>query len=159
MLNSMIKLNLPEFDFRLRESKKRTEIFDEFRMKFVVLTPEEWVRQNLLKYLHLEKKIPKGLIAVEKGLMVNKLQKRTDVVIYNKMGEACMIIECKAPEISISQDTFEQIARYNMTLRVDYLLVSNGLDHYCSKIDFEKSQFSFLEEIPDFATLNDKIKA
>ena len=154
MKSAMVKLNLPEFEFRYRNSNNKTEIFDEFRKKFVALTPEEWVRQNLLKYLQTEKKIPKGLMAVEKGLTVNRQQKRTDVVIYNQKGKPSMIIECKAPEIKISQDTFEQIARYNMTLKVDYLLVTNGLEHYCCKIDFKIGQFSFLEEIPDFERLN-----
>ncbi len=150
----MMKLNLPEFDFRFREIKNKTEIFDEFRMKYILLTPEEWVRQNLLKYLHVEKKFPKGLIAVEKGLIVNKLQKRTDIVLYDKMGKPCMIVECKSSEVKIDQNTFEQIARYNMTLKVEHLLVSNGIVHFCSKIDHKKGQFTFLKEIPDFDVLN-----
>lgn len=153
-MSSMVKLNLPEYDFRFRKSNNKTEIFDVFRMKFVVLNPEEWVRQNLLRYLHIEKNIPKGLIAVEKGLMLNKLRKRTDAVIYNKKGKPSMIVECKAPEIKIGQDTFEQIARYNMTLKVKYLLVSNGLTHFCSKIDFKNEVFIFIEEIPSFEELN-----
>ncbi len=150
----MKNLNLPDFDFRTRKLNGKTEMFDEFRNKFVVLTPEEWVRQNLLKYLHYEKNIPKGLMAVEKGLLVNRLNKRTDIVIYNKKGNAAMIVECKAPEIKISQDTFEQIARYNMTLKVNYLLVSNGINHYCCKINFEKQQYEFIQNIPDFNQLN-----
>lgn len=150
----MVKLNLPEYKFRIRHLNDKTEIFDEFRKKFVVLNPEEWVRQNLLKYLHFNKNIPKGLITVEKGLLVNKLMKRTDILIYNKKGKASMIVECKAPEVAVNQNTFEQIARYNMALKVEYLLVSNGLDHYCTKIDFQNNSFSFLKEIPDFETLN-----
>ncbi len=150
----MVKLNLPEYEFRFREANNKTEIFDEFRMKFVVLTPEEWVRQNLLKYLHNEKKFPKGLVAVEKGLILNKMQKRTDIVVYDKLGKPCMIVECKAPDVTINQNTFEQIARYNMTLKVGHLLVSNGIVHHCSKIDFKNGQFTFLEKIPDFETLN-----
>lgn len=150
----MVKLNLPEYNFRFRKSNGKTEIFDEFRMKFVSHAPEEWVRQNLLKYLHTDKKIPKGLIAIERGLKVNRLQKRTDIVVYNKKGEACMIVECKAPEVTINQNSFEQIARYNMTLKVDYLLVSNGLNHYCCKINFQEQSFTFIEEVPDFVTLN-----
>ncbi|PKP32855.1 MAG: restriction endonuclease subunit R [Bacteroidetes bacterium HGW-Bacteroidetes-17] len=150
----MKKLNLPEFEFRLRKSNDRTEIFDEFRKKYIVLTPEEWVRQNLLKYLHFNKNIPKGLITVEKGLTLNQLKKRADILIYTRKGNPCMIVECKSPDISIDQNTFEQIARYNMTLKVDYLLVSNGLEHFCCKIDFENKSFSFLEDIPNFETLN-----
>ena len=150
----MKKLNLPEFEFRLRKSNDRTEIFDEFRKKFVVLTPEEWVRQNLLKFLHSNKNIPKGLIAVEKGLILNQLKKRTDILIYTRKGNPCMIVECKSPDITIDQYTFEQIARYNMTLKVDYLLVSNGLEHFCCKIDIENKSFSFMKDIPNFETLN-----
>jgi hypothetical protein len=155
LISRMKNLNLPDFDFRTRKLNNKTEIFDEFRNKFVVLTPEEWVRQNLLKYLNIEKNIPKGLMSIEKGLTVNRLKKRTDIVIYNRKGNPSMIVECKAPEIKISQDTFEQIARYNMTLKVDYLLVSNGLMHYCCKIDFKKQQFTFIENIPDFNQMND----
>lgn len=150
----MKKLNLPEFEFRLRKSNDRTEIFDEFRKKYIVLTPEEWVRQNLLKYLHSNKNIPKGLITVEKGLILNQLKKRADILIYTRKGIPCMIVECKSPDITIDQNTFEQIARYNMTLKVDYLLVSNGLEHFCCKIDIENKSFSFLEDIPNFETLN-----
>ena len=155
LISRMKNLNLPDFDFRMRKSNNKTEIFDEFRNKFVVLTPEEWVRQNLLKYLNIEKNIPKGLMAIEKGLTVNRLKKRTDIVIYNRKGNPSMIVECKAPKIKISQDTFEQIARYNMTLKVDYLLVSNGLKHYCCIINFEKQWYTFIETIPDFGQLND----
>ena len=155
LMGGMKNLNLPDFEFRTRNSNGKAEIFDEFRNRFVVLTHEEWVRQNLLKYLNLEKNVPKGLMAIEKGLIVNRLNKRTDIVIYNRKGNASMIVECKAPEIKISQDTFEQIARYNMTLKVDYLLVSNGINHYCCKIDFGKQSYSFIENIPDYSQLND----
>ena len=147
-------LNLPDYDFRMRKSTNKIEIFDEFRKKFVILTPEEWVRQNLLKYLHIEKNVPKSLIAIEKGLTVNRLKKRTDILVYNSKGITRMIVECKAPEIKINQNTFEQIARYNMTLKVDYLLVSNGLNHYCCKIDFANQGFQFIDNIPEFNTLN-----
>ncbi len=149
----MDKLNLPTYNFRLRSVQGKKEIFDEFRKKFVVLTPEEWVRQNLLMYLHHVKGIPVGLIAIERGLTVNKLKKRTDIVVYKNDGKPCMIVECKASSVKVDQNTFEQIARYNMSLKVNYLLVSNGLTHYSCKINFNNKTFAFLEEIPDFKTI------
>lgn len=152
-MNQMDQLNLPTYDFRIRRIGNKHEIFDEFRKKHLVLTPEEWVRQNLLMYLHHEKGIPTGLIAIERGLTVNKLKKRTDIVVYKNDGSPGMIVECKAPSIKIDQNAFEQIARYNMNLKVSYLLVSNGLTHYSCKIDFTNQTFAFLQEIPNFKTI------
>jgi type I site-specific restriction endonuclease len=146
----MLKLNLPDFKFRIEKKDGKPTIFDEVRKKFLILTPEEWVRQNLIKFLIQKKDVPAGLIAIEKGLKVNQLNKRTDIVIYKKDGKAGMIVECKAPSVKISQATFEQIARYNMSLRVPFLVISNGMEHYCCKIDFEKGQYSFLKDIPTF---------
>ena len=150
----MLKLNLPDFKFRIEKKDGKPVIFDEVRRKFLVLTPEEWVRQNLIKFLIQEKNVPAGLIAIEKGLKVNELNKRTDIVIYKRNGKAGMIVECKASSVKISQNTFEQIARYNMSLCVPFLLVSNGLEHYCCKIDFEKGQYSFLKDIPEFDVIS-----
>lgn len=149
----MQKLNLPEYDFKMRQIKGKTEIFDEVRKKYLKLSPEEWVRQNLIKYLINDKGIPPGLISIEKGLKVNTMNKRTDIVVYNKKAKPGMIVECKAAGVKIDQKAFEQIARYNMSLKVPLLLVSNGLLHYCCKIDFEKKSFSFLESIPDYEIL------
>lgn len=148
------KLNLPEYEFRYRNSEQKIEIFDEFRKKFVVLTPEEWVRQNILKYLHIDKNIPPGLMAIERGLTVNRLKKRTDILIFNNKGIASMIVECKAPEVILDQNVFEQIARYNMTLKVKYLLVTNGINHYCCKINFDDKSYVYLNNIPDYDILN-----
>jgi len=149
----MQKLNLPEYDFKTRQKNGKTEIFDEVRKKYLILTPEEWVRQNLIKYLINDREIPAGLISIEKGLKVNTMNKRTDILVHNKKGEPGMIVECKAASVKIDQKTFEQIARYNMSLKVSLLLVSNGHTHYCCKIDHAKGSFSFLESIPDFNTL------
>ena len=149
----MQQLNLPLFDFRIRESEKQKEIFDPVRKKFVALTPEEWVRQNFIRYLAEYKNVPLSLIAVEKALSLHKLTKRTDIVVYGKAAKPRMIVECKAPGVKISQAVFEQIGRYNMTLRVEFLVVTNGLNHYCAKIDFERNAFSFLAEIPDYTTI------
>ncbi len=149
----MQKLNLPEYEFKTRVQNSKTEIFDEVRKKYLILTPEEWVRQNLIKYLINDRGIPAGLIAIEKALKINKMNKRTDIVIYKKTGEPGMIVECKAPSIKIDQKVFEQIARYNMSLKVPVLLVSNGQTHYCCKIDYSENRFSFLESIPNYPDL------
>jgi hypothetical protein len=127
----MQELNLPSYTFRLKNENNIVFIFDAIRKKYVVLTPEEWVRQNFIRFLTDEKKYPASLVAVEIGLKYNQLQKRADVLIYNKMGQPHLMIECKAPEVKISQDTFHQIAAYNMSFKVNYLVVTNGMDHFC----------------------------
>lgn len=132
-------------------------IFDEIRKKFIILTPEEWVRQHVIQFLLIEKKYPKSHINVEKVLLVNTLRKRYDVVVYRPSGEILVLIECKAPEITISQTTFDQIARYNMTLQSELLMVTNGHNHYFCKMDFENEKYEFLEELPVFNSINQNI--
>lgn len=146
----MQQLNLPDFEFRIRESQGQQEIFDPVRRKFVALNPEEWVRQHFIRYLIDYRNVPASLIAVEKALTLNRQTKRTDIVIYGHKAKPRMIVECKAPGVKISQAVFEQIGRYNMTLQVEFLVVTNGLNHYCAKIDFTNSKYFFLEEIPDY---------
>ena len=152
----MQQLNLPEFNFRIREYNGRKEIFDPVRKIFVALTPEEWVRQNFIQYLAQVKNIPPSLIGVEKVLTLNKMTRRSDILIFGNKGLPVLMVECKAPTVEISQATFDQIARYNITLQVKYLVVTNGLKHFCCHIDFEKSAYSFLEEIPDYSILKGK---
>lgn len=149
----MVKLNLPEYHLKISQKEGRPYIFDEFRKKHIVLTPEEWVRQNFLMYLIVEKKFPRSLVAVEAGLKLYKRKKRTDAVVYNKQGEPLLIIECKSPEVKISQNVFDQIARYNLALMVNYLIVTNGLEHYCCSLDYENNSYSFLSEIPLYEVL------
>lgn len=146
----MIKLNFPNYSFRFKNSENKVAIFDEIRKKFVVLTPEEWVRQHVVQYLLLEKKYPKSLINVEKLVKVNGLNKRYDIVVFQPNGEIFLLIECKAPEVAISQQTFDQIARYNLKLNAQYLMVTNGLNHYFCQMDFENEQYVFLKEAPDY---------
>ena len=146
----MQKLNFPVYNFRFKNSKNKVAIFDEIRKKFIILTPEEWVRQHVVQFLLQEKKYPKSHINVEKLLKINDLKKRYDVVVYKKEGAISILIECKAPEIKISQDTFDQIARYNLTLKADYLMVTNGVNHYFCQMDFENEKYLFLKELPDF---------
>jgi hypothetical protein len=142
-------LNLPTYRFKLKQQGNRTQIFDAIRKKYVVLTPEEWVRQNFLQYLIQEKKFPASLIAVEAGLKYNQLQKRMDVLVYDKQGNPYLMVECKAPEVKITQDVFDQIARYNMVFKVKYLVVTNGLNHFCCEMDYTTNSYSYLENIPD----------
>ncbi len=146
----MLPLNFPYCKFRFKNSENKVQIFDIIRKKFVILQPEEWVRQHLVHYLILSKKYPKSLINVEKQLHINGLKKRYDVVVFNTDGSINILLECKAPEIKIDQNTFNQIARYNLKLNADYLMVTNGLDHFYCKMDFEKEKYTFLRDIPDF---------
>lgn len=146
----MQALNLPTYNFKLKDQNGILFIFDSIRKKHVVLTPEEWVRQNFIQFLIQDKKYPASLVAVEIGLKYNQLQKRADVLIYNKQGFPHLMIECKAPEVKITQETFHQIAAYNMIFKVNYLVVTNGLDHFCCKMDYSENNYQFLKMIPDF---------
>lgn len=147
----MQKLNFPSYSFRFKNSENKVSIFDEIRKKFIILTPEEWVRQHVVQYLLQEKKYPKSLINVEKVLHVNGLRKRYDIVLFNPNGSIFALVECKAPHITISQATFDQIAQYNMTLQSQYLMVTNGLNHYYCTMDFENEKYEFLKSIPEYS--------
>ena len=149
----MQPLNLPQYEFRIREKPGNQDIFDVVRHKFVALTPEEWVRQNFIRYLVEEKKVPPVMLAVERSLSLNKLTKRTDILVFGESGKPLMIVECKAPTVAITQKVFEQIGRYNLALRVSYLAVTNGMQHYCARIDFNKNAWAFLEAIPEYADM------
>lgn len=146
-------LQFPQYPFKLRGEAGAEEMWDEIRRKWVVCTPEEWVRQHCIRFMVEACGYPPGLLAVEKGLKVNGLSRRTDVVVYSRQQQPILIVECKAPEVALSQATFDQVARYNLTLRVPYLLITNGLSHYCCKVDFESNSYSFLREIPRYEEL------
>ena len=146
----MQQLNFPTYDFKLNHAGKKTQIFDVIRKKYVVLTPEEWVRQHLVMFLVREKKYPASLIAVEISLNRGSKKQRADIVAYSNSGKPFLIAECKAPEVKITQETFFQIARYNAPLKMDYLFVTNGINHYCCKMDYQNGEHKFLEEIPLF---------
>ncbi|WP_299886244.1 type I restriction enzyme HsdR N-terminal domain-containing protein [uncultured Lacinutrix sp.] len=146
----MQKLNFPTYSFRFKNSENKVSIFDAIRKKFVVLQPEEWVRQHCVNYLIEEKKYPKSLINVEKELKINDLKKRYDIVIYNPDGSIHLIVECKSPKIKINQATFDQVARYNLALNASYLMVTNGLNHYYCVMDFKAEQYNFLQDIPEY---------
>lgn len=152
-----MKLNLPSYQFKIRPATSgKDEIFDEFRMKYITLTPEEWVRQNFMRYLKEEKEYPPALIAIEKGIIVNRMKKRFDAVIHNREGKPIMLIEFKSPDVIVSQKVMEQISRYNLNLNVNYLIISNGLIHYCCYIDKKNDNIIFLKDIPVFSELNQK---
>ncbi|WP_299547683.1 type I restriction enzyme HsdR N-terminal domain-containing protein [Seonamhaeicola sp.] len=147
----MQKLNFPTYSFRFKNNENKVSIFDGIRKKFVVLQPEEWVRQHCVQYLIHEKKYPNSLINVEKELTVNDLKKRYDIVIFNTDGSIHLIVECKAPKVAINQTTFDQIARYNLVLNASYLMVTNGLNHYYCQMDFENERYNFLKDIPEYS--------
>ena len=147
---SMQQLNFPAYPFRFKNRENKVHIFDQIRKKFIQLQPEEWVRQHVVSFLISEKKYPKSLINVEKELIINTLKKRYDVLVYHTDGSIALIVECKAPSIKIAQDTFDQIARYNMTLKTDLLIVTNGLQHFTCIMDHENKRYQFLKEIPEY---------
>jgi hypothetical protein len=146
----MKKLNFPVYSFRFKNSENKVAIFDEIRKKFILLTPEEWVRQHTVQFLLQDKKFPKSYINVEKLIKINDLSKRYDVVVFQPNGEIYLLIECKAPEVQITQQTFDQIARYNLVLKAKYLMVTNGLNHYFCQMDFENEKYVFLNELPAY---------
>jgi len=147
----MIKLNLPDFDLKIKSKENKYFIWDIIRKKYVVLTPEEWVRQNFLHFLIDHKKYPKSLISVEKQLKINNLNKRTDILIFDKKAQPDIIVECKAPSVKISQQTFDQIARYNLKLNASYLIITNGLQHFFARMNSKEEKYEFLKSIPDYS--------
>ncbi len=148
-----MELNLPSFDIRLQRDDEGVKIFDRLRKKFIILTPEEWVRQHFVNYLINHKGFPESLIANEIGITLNGTRRRCDTVVFDKHGSPMVIVEYKASSIVISQSTFDQIVRYNMVLHARYLIVSNGMNHYCCRIDYDNMSYDFLKEVPDYADL------
>jgi len=149
-----MQLNLPVYNFRTTQKEGRIFVFDALRRRWVKLTPEEWVRQHLVRYLIEEKGFPASLIAVERSLRFNQQDFRADVVVFSTEGKPLLIVECKAPEVKITQKVFDQIVRYNFEFQVDFLIVSNGMTHFCCKIDKGNLAYEFLQEIPDFKEIN-----
>ncbi len=145
----MKNLNLPNYTFKIKTKEQKKYIYDQIRKKYIQLTPEEWVRQNFLQYLIQDKKYSPNLMAVEMGFQLHKIKYRSDIVAFDKSGTPALIVECKAPDIQISQEHFDQITRYNYELKVKYLIVTNGVNHYCAAIDYTKRNYQFLKSIPD----------
>lgn len=149
----MIKLNLPDFDIKLSGTQEKPKIFDILRRRFIALTPEEWVRQHFIHYLIGHKGYPAPLMANEVKLKVGDKNLRADSVLYTRDLKPRMIVEYKAPHINITQKVFDQITVYNMLLHVDYLVVSNGMQHYICKMNYEDNTYTFIREIPDYSDL------
>lgn len=141
-------LNFPEYEFRIQEENGQLRIFDPVRKKYVALTPEEWVRQHLIHYLHKEKGYPLGLMMVEKEFKYNKLNKRADIVVCDKNGAPLLMAECKSADVAITQNVFDQAMRYNLTMDVTTVVLSNGISHFCFQLDKEKKTYIALKEIP-----------
>ncbi|GIZ14616.1 type I restriction enzyme HsdR N-terminal domain-containing protein [Capnocytophaga catalasegens] len=145
----MQRLNFPDYQFRFKSSENKPYIFDIIRKKFVVLQPEEWVRQHVIHFL-IAHNYPISLISIEKKLTLNGLTKRYDIVVYLPDGRLFLLVECKAPEVEITQEVFDQIARYNLTLKANNLMVTNGLQHFFCQIDYTNQHFLFLKQVPFF---------
>lgn len=149
----MQALNLPPYPFKIVEESGKHKIFDPVRRKYLILTPEEWVRQHFIQFLILKKGFPKGLFKIEGGVSHHQRKGRYDAMVANRQGKPLMLIECKAPSVVITQETFYQIARYNTEMQVPYLAVTNGLQHYFMQIDLQEKQLNFLDELPDYQYL------
>lgn len=150
------QLNFPSYELKLGGSALRPEVYDPVRRRFVALTPEEWVRQHTIAYLSEGLGYPQSLIAVEGSLTLNDLKKRFDILLYNTKGQPVLLVECKAPNVKITQAVFDQAARYNMAFKVSLLFITNGLQHYCCRIDHVNGEVSFLDTIPHYTTTFDK---
>ena len=146
----MSALNLPVFDTKITVNDGKRQIFDTLRRCYVALTPEEWVRQHFVHYLLDHKGYPAALMGNEVAITLNGMSRRCDTVVYDKALKPRAIIEYKAPSVKITKEVFAQISRYNLILKVDYLIVSNGLQHYCCKMDYESNTFTFLQDIPEY---------
>lgn len=149
----MLSLNLPPYEIKITEREGKRQIFDPLRKSYVALTPEEWVRQHFVNYLLQYKGYPASLTANEVGITLNGMSRRCDTVIYDKSLKPRAIVEYKAPSVKITKEVFAQISRYNLVLRVDYLIISNGLQHYCCKMNYTNNSFTFMQDIPDYNTL------
>ena len=144
----MIELNLPKINAKIRELSGKRKIFDPIRKKYVVLTPEEWVRQHVIQFLIHHRKYPKGLLNVESQLYFNNISKRTDIVVYDKTATVLLVVECKAADQPLVQSTIEQAAVYAFSLQSHYVVITNGLDYYCYELDYLTKKYTFLKDIP-----------
>lgn len=147
----MQPLNLPHVDLSFKEINGKRVVFDILRKKYVILTPEEWVRQNFIHYLINQHNYPKALIKLETGVKYNELKGRSDIVVYNREGGIFMVVECKSTDVTLDNKVFEQAGRYNLRYKAIYLVITNGLRHYCCLIDHNTQKIQFLNGIPAFS--------
>lgn len=148
----MEALNFPQYTFKINKEGGRLQIFDALRRKFLVLTPEEWVRQHVIRYLIEEKGYPPLLIAIEKSITINGLKRRCDIICYNSKKEVMLVVECKAPEVNITQETFDQVVKYHLSIGTKSILVTNGKKHFVCLI--ENSNYNLLKSVPHFSDLS-----
>jgi len=149
----MKALNLPTYSLKIKSENGLEYVYDQFRKKYVRLTPEEWVRQNFAVYLVNEKSYPASRMMIEKSLKVNKMSKRCDILVCDDAGRPVLMVECKSPEIKIGQSTFEQVSVYNIAFHVKYLIITNGLQHFCCSVDFINQTVDFLKDIPQYSEI------
>lgn len=149
----MLSLNLPKYETKICERDGKLQIFDPLRKCHVALTPEEWVRQHFVNFLIETRGFPAALMANEVAITVNGMKRRCDTVVYDRQLQPRVIVEYKAPTVKITKEVFAQISRYNLTLKVDYLIVSNGIQHYCCRMDYPNNSYSFLQEIPEYTKI------
>lgn len=150
LFNAMVKLNLPSFNVQINRIDEKVSIFDVLRKRYVILTPEEWVRQHFLNYLIEHLGYPRALIKVEGGLTFNTLRKRSDIVVYNRQGQPWMVVECKAHDVRLNQRIIEQASTYNRTLKAKYIVITNGMAHICCEVDWSLNKTVVLAKLPDF---------
>jgi len=146
-------LNLPPYPFKITDQDGQLSLFDEIRKRNIIITPEEWVRQHFVQYLIRQKNYPKSLIKLESGHKLYGKQKRSDILAFNSAGDKVLLVECKAPSVAIDQKVFDQVARYNMVHKIALLAVTNGLQHYYCRIDFEGKNYQFIEELPGYTKI------
>jgi hypothetical protein len=150
---SLQKLNFPQYQFEVKREDDRLLILDKIRKKWVILTPEEWVRQHTIAFLVASKKYPAGLVGIEKAVKINNMNKRFDVVCFDQEAKPLLLVECKAPEVEITQETLDQALRYNSQLQVSYLLLTNGITHVIAYIDYVQKKLEYLNDIPSYETI------
>ena len=149
----MDQLSLPVFDIKIKQEAGATMVFDQIRKKYVVLTPEEWVRQHCIHYLVEEKYFPAGRMLLEREIRVNSLSRRVDLAVCDADGRILLLVECKAPEVPLNQEVFDQVARYNLPSRAACLMLTNGVQHIYCQIDYDTGKYLFLKELPDYNQL------
>ena len=149
----MQKLQFPSYSFRFKNSENKIAIFDEIRKKFILLTPEEWVRQHVIHFLLSYSEVPIGLINTEVGMKINKLKRRSDVVVFGADTSVLLLVECKAPEVPINEKVLHQAAQYNSHIKARYIWLTNGLDHHLYHINHQTGEIARLEEIPKYKEL------
>ena len=149
----METLNLPTYSFSVKSDEDRSYIFDPIRRKYVLLTPEEWVRQHFLQYLIQDKGFPASLVAVEKEFSFNRMKKRTDILAHNRQGEPVLLVECKSPNVPVTREVFNQIGLYNLAYKVPWLVVTNGMKHYCCRFNEGEGKYLFIDHIPEWKVI------